>query len=1360
MSSSTIKPSLPRTAIPGGGKVKANQFKNAAFVCVAMLNMLPMAFAGGFPFNTQAGRSLFAVSGPDARCDSGDITVNQTTPCLTTVSPRSYRFFVEVPIGATNVTVEIFDADVGIGALAEAQDGRDSEGSSRAAAVNSATRYELIDPTGAAQPTLFSVGDRDEPIGGDNRWLTLAATSAPRAGLWEVRITGAREFADVIGDDTNYFGIRACESAATTGSSRCDSNVRDLNVFARSFLQLGNQNASAANPSLDDYTLANNSRLYPWVTHGCSVKTYDFDADSSSSTAITIYPRNTRAAVSLSGFSGNGVWNVEDNDGSDDLSVLFNNQPIDYGMWGFEARVGNDNNNHITVGAGSEFTVAPGSLASSPSSMLANSFRIYLPNAAGVAPEKPRLVAQVTSGGTVADGSILRVNVLFSNPTPYPVVFNGVDELITIPINTAHVSAPGLVSTTQGLTSYSAPALTWNPGTVFAGTAVQLNFEVRLLPGTPATFALTGQARVVNDDIGSNLAVDVNGLRAVYQDETGTRFRFGPLCQLTGIKNQTSTPAVIAQFAAKAIGNRIDVDFSTTVEAGSTAFRVMQRQSDGALVPVSELIAAKNAARFGQADYQLQTRNLGNGELYLQEIATQGKTQLYGPYLLNQSVGREQIMSAVDWQPVNIKPSAAKSASLASQLWLSVDQDGWYRVSATDLAAAGLSINGVNKNRIALSHRGVSVNRWIAGSTLIDADSSIEFFGVARQSLYGKEANYLLTILPADSETTISEPALVSAMPPEGMNLAHTGYREAALASDGYYSFSSPIADPYYALGVRRVQPEMAEQKFELNLPDWVAGSAISLSAELWGGLDFPGELPDHFGQINVGEAAIPFQFDGVRLYRLSHSLTPTSEKLAMALQLKPQEAYSADIVNLDRLQVRYLANLNAHQLGLDWQSGDVDALESRTGSDCLNAATCLGYTISNVASDSAVFQLNARGQANRLLASFTEDGSMQLMAPRDLGGRLVIVRPDAIRKPRLQAAPVAIVYKEADLLIITHANFRAGIERLVQAREAQGMKVLVVDVDQIYAAESGGEIDANAIANWIAKAHARAALKHVLLIGGDQYDYAKQNPKAVSFIPSFYRATSQYVSFAPTDADYTDFDRDGVSDLSIGRIPARSMEELDNLIDKTLRMPNTLRKALVFNDRSQTDTSFAALSTAWLPALDMSWNKQTINMDSFPNNAAGVDAARTALAQEVKSGVALLGFSGHSSPFGWTNSGLLDYARLADGLLDRQTQPTIVMLGGCWGSYHVQPDANTMAHAWLTKNKQGAAALLGSSAIVDTPISTAFFNAMYSELNTGITLGQAMTKARASVAAEYPAAKAMLAGMVLLGDPSLSFAR
>ncbi len=84
-----------------------------------------------------------------------------------------YRYYIEVPPTASQLQIQIFDADVGDGGVTEANAGRDRD----RGGFDSEARYSLIDPNGTARTTLFTTGNTTTPSGADNAWLTFYSTT-------------------------------------------------------------------------------------------------------------------------------------------------------------------------------------------------------------------------------------------------------------------------------------------------------------------------------------------------------------------------------------------------------------------------------------------------------------------------------------------------------------------------------------------------------------------------------------------------------------------------------------------------------------------------------------------------------------------------------------------------------------------------------------------------------------------------------------------------------------------------------------------------------------------------------------------------------------------------------------------------------------------------------------------------------------------------------------------------------------------------------------------------------------------------------------------------------------------------------
>ena len=117
------------------------------------------------------GRSAFAGSTGNSspHTHQGGAATNANGEYLMSTINQPARYFIEVPPGLARLSVELWDADIGLGGAAEAAAGRDR---ARGAFLTTAT-YSLIDPGGTARPVRFTTGTAALPVGADNAWLTL-----------------------------------------------------------------------------------------------------------------------------------------------------------------------------------------------------------------------------------------------------------------------------------------------------------------------------------------------------------------------------------------------------------------------------------------------------------------------------------------------------------------------------------------------------------------------------------------------------------------------------------------------------------------------------------------------------------------------------------------------------------------------------------------------------------------------------------------------------------------------------------------------------------------------------------------------------------------------------------------------------------------------------------------------------------------------------------------------------------------------------------------------------------------------------------------------------------------------------------
>ncbi len=148
-------------------------------------------------------------------------------------------------------------------------------------------------------------------------------------------------------------------------------------------------------------------------------------------------------------------------------------------------------------------------------------------------------------------------------------------------------------------------------------------------------------------------------------------------------------------------------------------------------------------------------------------------------------------------------------------------------------------------------------------------------------------------------------------------------------------------------------------------------------------------------------------------------------------------------------------------------------------------------------------------------------------------------------------------------------------------------------------------------------------------------------------------------------------------------------------------------------------------------------------------------EAANQALIDQINAGVSLTSYVGHSDDWEWTLDNLFDIDDWA--ALTNTGQPTLITQNGCWNVYYLQSDYETLSDMMLNKGLTGAAAMFGSTTLT-SDFNEQRFGAYFFPLLTqpGMTIGDAMTLAKAMLAAEDINTSDVLIGWTLLGDPYL----
>jgi hypothetical protein len=1229
--------------------------RTLAILAILALTLAPLPLGAG----TTGQTALLTPQGGGTTTANGEY--------VSTTLNTSYHFFIEVPPGLGQLVVEVFDADVLRGGAAETTAGRD-----RARTTATTFDYTLFRPDGSTAATLAGCSATTCT---DNAWTQiLNSTTAQNtaAGHWELRVDSSASNGDYI----NAIGVRANDGTPAGGGT-------ELPVYIDSIVPLG-VNPPASGTASRVYT------LYPYVTSGCTAGSNDFDYDSDSGTVGSlVYSSRTGTftqTVPSASLSPDDTWTrvAINRWTSDQLST-------EYGIWKGTFTISSYTNgagingNYTDVYMTNYLAAASANPATAPAANPpANSFRIYLPTDAGTAPVKPYLEQLLTYSGcgagndgpnpaVVGQASCYTVTVRLVNPAANAVTFSAAN-LVTANIPGAGAVYAGLPVVSQG-TVVSQPAvggtgnITWNPGTVAAGSTSLLAYRVKVTPTS------AGQRIPVT---GTPAA---NGTKAQYRDETGNTtqaralFVFGPLCELAVTQNLI-TQAVVSSFhASPADGGGVLLEWKTSSEAGTAGFYV-QRWDAAArrFTRVNrELLAGLLHAPQGGV-YRFVDADASPAEprLYrLEEIEAGGRTRLHGPFAAVVDWDRDRSnndprrgavagayergaspapgRAAADHEAADLQVSSqgVQKAVAASPygVHIPVRPAGLQYLRTADVAAwLGLPAADAGKmiteGKVNLT-RGDQPVAWYpdlpAGAARKDvAALGLYFYGqvpsTLPESLYGDAGVYRLQKGRGLLMTTASVGAGGS---PASNTFAASLHAEQDVFAATVLSLD-PRSDYWFWEFLQGDDPTYGTRTFTLAAPGLAAGSGGTLTVHLQGATASGVAGEHHVAVALNGTALGETGWTGITAQTASFAVPPgtllaSGNQVTLTAHTGSGAPYS--IFYLNGFDLAYPRRFTA--------AGDTLAFPATGGAPVAVG----GFASAAVRLLDVSDPLHPRWLAGAGVSPDGAGGYQVSFTPPASGSYLAVSAPAvpvaaadrAWSAPALQAAG-----NRARYLVIAPAAFHDAAERLADARRAQGLEAMTVDLEQIWDEMNGGAASPEALRAFLAYAFAHWSVppRYVALAGTGTFDYRNLLGFGDERVPPLMLETPGGL-FA-SDNLLGDVDGDGLPEMAVGRIPVLSAAELDAYTAKLTAYEGATPAAwtgtaLLLSDVPDQGGDFAADSDAIAGQLSGLYTTQRIDLATTP-----LADARAQLLAALGTGAAFVNYTGHGGLDRLSSGGLL----------------------------------------------------------------------------------------------------------------------
>lgn len=336
-----------------------------------------------------------------------------------------------------------------------------------------------------------------------------------------------------------------------------------------------------------------------------------------------------------------------------------------------------------------------------------------------------------------------------------------------------------------------------------------------------------------------------------------------------------------------------------------------------------------------------------------------------------------------------------------------------------------------------------------------------------------------------------------------------------------------------------------------------------------------------------------------------------------------------------------------------------------------------------------------------------------------------------------------------ADMLIVTHGEFRPAVQPLAALRQSQGLTVAIADIEDVYDEFSYGAHTPLALKSFVAwtRNHWERVPRYLLLVGDSSWDPRNYLGGGENdFVPTKLIDT-QFMETA-SDAWFGDFDNSGISNVAIGRLPARTAEDIWLIVSKIVsyeqerELNAPLRGAVMV-----ADAGFESQSKDTAEFLRQGLPVQEINRAAIGND----DLARTAILNSLNAGPTIVNYYGHGSLQVWTGAGLLD----ADGAfnLSNTNRLSLYVMMTCLNGFSHDAFDESLSEAALRAPNGGAVAVWASSGFTERlpqfVLNREFYRIMFGK--EPVRLGDAANNAKFSVTDQD-----VRRTWTLLGDPAM----
>ncbi len=245
------------------------------------------------------------------------------------------------------------------------------------------------------------------------------------------------------------------------------------------------------------------------------------------------------------------------------------------------------------------------------------------------------------------------------------------------------------------------------------------------------------------------------------------------------------------------------------------------------------------------------------------------------------------------------------------------------------------------------------------------------------------------------------------------------------------------------------------------------------------------------------------------------------------------------------------------------------------------------------------------------------------------------------------------------DMVIVSHTNFLSAANEIAELhRQMDHLNVEVVTPDLIYNEFSSGMTDISAIKFFMKMLYDKAGNdslkmpKYLLLVGDGSYDNRHNFSANTNYILTYQSVFSNApVSSFTTDDFYgllddNEYEYVGKLDISVGRLPVKTITEANALVKKIKNYYNTTslgdwRNSITFVADDEDSNEHIGQSNALATFVDTlfpQYNLDKIYLDAFQQESTPTGdrypGAHDAIEQRIRKGTLIFNYTGHGNEY------------------------------------------------------------------------------------------------------------------------------